>query len=157
MANIGFEPQPTSPNPYRTVYRVGDGLEYSPAFRPERLVVPKGIWLNPRVIGRGFTSEGTVMPKLGCFQLMAATLAFVMLVGAEARSAEPEGAFRYPPPSVGQDAQPPPPAKTVPRLVSPRRIELGISGSSAPPGTQLFLTRPPILEPGAPPTTGNGG
>jgi hypothetical protein len=116
----------------------------------------KGIWLNPRVIGWGFTSEGTVMPKLGCFQLSAAALAFAMLVGAEAGSAELEGALQYPPRSVGQDAQPPPPAKTVPQLVSPRRIELGITGSSAPPGTQLFLRRPPILEPGAPPSTGSG-
>jgi hypothetical protein len=33
---------------------------------------------------------------------------------------------------------------------------LGISGSSAPPGTQLFLTHAPILEPGAPPSTGSG-
>src|SRR3954470_10927261 len=94
------------------------------------------------------------MPKLGCFQLLAAALAFGMLVGAEARSAELEGALQYPPRSVGQDAQPPPPAKTVPQLVSPRRIELGISGASPPPGTQLFLRRPPILEPGAPPSTG---
>jgi hypothetical protein len=96
------------------------------------------------------------MPKLGCFQLSAAALVFAMLVGTEARSTEVEGAVEYPPPSVGQDAQPPPPAKTVPRLVSPRRIELGINGSSASPGTQLFLRRPPILEPGAPPSTGSG-
>jgi hypothetical protein len=76
------------------------------------------------------------MPKLGCFQLSAAALAFAMLVGAEARSAELEGALQYPSPSVGQDAQPPLPVKTVPQLVSPRRIEWGISGSSPPPGTQ---------------------
>jgi hypothetical protein len=44
----------------------------------------------------------------------------------------------------------------VPQLVSPRRIELGISGSSPPPGTQLFLIRPRILEPGAPPSTASG-
>jgi hypothetical protein len=95
------------------------------------------------------------MHKLRCFHLSAAFLAFAL--GADTRSAELEGALQYPPPSVGEDAQPPPPAKTVPQLVSPRRIELGISGSSAPPGTQLFLRRPPILEPGAPPATGNGG
>jgi hypothetical protein len=35
---------------------------------------------------------------------------------------------------------------------SPRRIELGISGSSAPPGTQLFLARPPGVKGGFPPT-----
>ena len=76
------------------------------------------------------------MHKLRCLHLSAAVLAFAALVGMEARSAELEGALQYPPRSVGQDAQPPPPAKTVPQLVSPRRIELGISGSSPPPGTQ---------------------
>ena len=96
------------------------------------------------------------MHKLGCFQLSAAVLAFAALVSVEARSAELKGALQYPPPSVGQDAQPSPPAKTVPQLVSPRRIELGVSGSSPPPGTQLFLIRPPVLEPGAPPPTGSG-
>lgn len=96
------------------------------------------------------------MHKLSCFQLSAVALAFAGLAGVEARSTELEGALQYPPPSVGEDAQPPPPAKTVPQFVSPRRIEWGISGSSAPPGTQLFLTRPPILEPGAPPSTGGG-
>jgi hypothetical protein len=96
------------------------------------------------------------MHKLRCFHLSAAVLALPALISADARSAELEGALQYPPPSVGEDAQPPPPVKTTPQLVSPRRIELGISGSSAPPGTQLFLTRPPILEPGAPPSTGSG-
>jgi hypothetical protein len=96
------------------------------------------------------------MHKLCCLHLSAAALALAGLVGAEAQGAELEAALQYPPRSVGQDAQPPPPAKTVPQLVSPRRIELGISGSSAPPGTQLFLRRPPILEPGAPPSTGSG-
>ena len=91
------------------------------------------------------------MQKLRCLHLSAAALAFAGLFGADL-----EGALQYPPRSVGQDAQPPPPAKTVPQLVSPRRIELGISGSSPPPGTQLFLRRPPILEPGAPPSTGSG-
>jgi hypothetical protein len=75
---------------------IGAGLEYSPAIRPECPVVPKGIWLNPRVNDRGFTSEGTVMPKLSCFQLSAAALAFAMLVGAEARSTGLEGALQYP-------------------------------------------------------------
>jgi hypothetical protein len=96
------------------------------------------------------------MHKLRCLHLPAAALAFAALVGADARTAEPEGALQYPPQSVGQDAQPPPPARTVPQLVSPKRIELGVSGSSPPPGTQLFLRRPPTLEPGAPPSTGSG-
>jgi hypothetical protein len=96
------------------------------------------------------------MHKLGCFQSSAAALAFAALVGVVARSAEIEGALQYPPPSVGEDAQPPPPARTVLQLVSPRRIELGVSGSSPPPGTQLFLRRPPIPGPGAPPATASG-
>jgi hypothetical protein len=91
------------------------------------------------------------MHKVSYPYFPAAVLAFAPLVGVDARAAELEGALQYLPPSVGQDVQPPPPAKTVPQLVSPRRIELAISGSSAPPGTQLFLRRPPILEPGAPP------
>jgi hypothetical protein len=97
------------------------------------------------------------MLKLRYLHLSAAALAFAALIGLEARSAELEGALQYPPPSVGEDAQPPPPARTVPQLVSPRRIELGVSGSSPPPGAQLFLRRPPTLEPGAPPSTTNGG
>ena len=96
------------------------------------------------------------MLKLSYLHLSAAALVFSALVGVEARSAEIEGALQYPPPSVGEDAQPPPLAKTVPQLVTPRRIELGVSGSSPPPGTRLFLTRPPITEPGAPPATDSG-
>ena len=96
------------------------------------------------------------MLKLNYLHLSAAAFAFATLVGLDPRSAEIEGALQYPPPSVGEDAQPPPPARTVPQLVSPRRIELGVSGSSPPPGTQLFLIRPRILEPGAPPSTGSG-
>ena len=96
------------------------------------------------------------MHKLSYLHLSAVAPSFAGLVGVEARSAEVEGALQYPPPSVGEDAQPPPPARTVPQLVSPRRIELGISGSSRPPGTQLFLTRPPIAAPGAPPATASG-
>ena len=96
------------------------------------------------------------MHKMRCVSVTAAVVALAGLVGADARSAEIEGALQYPPPSVGEDAQPLPPARTVPQLVSPRRIELGVSGSSRPPGTQLFLIRPRILEPGAPPSTGSG-
>jgi hypothetical protein len=96
------------------------------------------------------------MQKLSYFHLSAAAFALAVLVGAEARSAELEGALQYPPPAVGQDAQPPPPARTVPQPVSPRRIELGLNGSSPPPGSQLFLIRPPIPGPGAPPSTASG-
>jgi hypothetical protein len=96
------------------------------------------------------------MQKLSRLHLFAALLALAGLVCADDRNAELEGAIQYPPPSVGEDAQPPPPARTVPQLVSPRRIELGVSGSSPPPGTQLFLIRRPIPGPGAPPSTASG-
>jgi hypothetical protein len=96
------------------------------------------------------------MHKVRYLYLPAAMLTCAPLVAVNARSAELDGALQYPPPSVGQDAQAPPPARTVPQLVSPQRIELGVSGSSPPPGTRLFLRRPPNLEPGGPPSTGSG-
>jgi hypothetical protein len=96
------------------------------------------------------------MHRLNCFHLSAGAVIFAALVAVEARSAELEGALQYPPPSVGEDAQPPSPARMVPQLVSPRRIQLGVRGSSPPPGTQLFLIRPPVVGPGAPPSTGSG-
>ena len=37
-----------------------------------------------------------------------------------------------------------PPARTLPQPVSPWRIELGVSGSSLPPGVQQFFIRLPI-------------
>jgi hypothetical protein len=97
------------------------------------------------------------MRKLSYFHLSAAILAFSL--GADALAAELEGALQYPPASVGEDAQPPPPARMLPQPVSPWRIELGVSGSSLPPSTQRFYIRPPLRwdGPGAPPHSGNGG
>jgi hypothetical protein len=79
------------------------------------------------------------------------------IVGGNA--AELEGALQYPPPSVGQDAQPLPPARMVPQPVSPRRIEMGGSGTSVPTHSQGFHIRPPLRlgSPGGPPPTGAGG
>jgi hypothetical protein len=93
------------------------------------------------------------------FAVLAALLAFAGLICANALSAELEGALQYPPREIGEDAQPPPPAMVVPPLVSPWRIELGVSGSSAPPNTQHFLIRPLIRRDrsGAPSPTGSGG
>jgi hypothetical protein len=65
------------------------------------LVEPSGYW--PEV-----PLSGTLVQKLSYFHLSAASLAFAPLVGVEARSAELEGALQYPPPSVGEDVQPPP-------------------------------------------------
>jgi len=99
------------------------------------------------------------MPKLNRLHLFAALLAFAGLLGANAQSAELEGALQYPPASVGEDAQPPPPARMLPQPVSPWRIELGVSGSSLPPSTQRFYIRPPLRwdGPGAPSQNGSGG
>ena len=90
---------------------------------------------------------------------LAAVLTSGGLIGSQAQAAELEGALQYPPASVGEDVQPPPPARMVSQPLSPRRIELGVSGSSVPPGTQQFRVYPPIRrnEPGAPLETGNGG
>jgi hypothetical protein len=79
------------------------------------------------------------MRKLTSVYLSSGLLISAGLAAADARSAELEGALQYPPASVGQDAQPPPPARMLPQPVSPRSTELGLSGSSVPPSTQRFL------------------
>ena len=99
------------------------------------------------------------MSKPTSLYLFPALVAFAGLIGTDARSAELEGALQYPPLSVGEDAQPPPPARMLPQPVSPWRIELGVSGSSVPLSTQRFyLLSPPRLDkPGAPPPSESGG
>jgi hypothetical protein len=77
-------------------------------------------------------------------RLLITVFSFVIITSGVSKGAELEGALQYPPASVGQDAQPPPPAKMVPLPVSPRGTELGISGSSTPPSPQGFYTRPPL-------------
>ncbi len=73
------------------------------------------------------------MRKLAYANLLGVLLAPIGLMGADVLGAELEGAIQYPPPSVGADAQPPPPAKTLPQTISPRRFEQGVSGSKSPP------------------------
>ena len=65
--------------------------------------------------------------------LIVAVLGCGLLFGLGTANAQTGGAVQYPPASVGEDAQPPPPARTVPQSMSPRRIELGISGASERP------------------------
>ena len=98
------------------------------------------------------------MHKLNCANFLAALLALLCLAGADALGADLEGALQYPPRSVGEDAQPLPPARMLPQPVSPWRIELGVSGSSMPPSTQRFYIRTPLRwdGPGAPPPTAAG-
>jgi hypothetical protein len=76
------------------------------------------------------------MHKLNCFHVLVALLAFAGLAAADAFTAGLEGALQYPPRSLGEDAQPPPPGRMLPQPVSPWRIELGISGSSEPLNTR---------------------
>jgi hypothetical protein len=93
---------------------------------------PLGFWPGVR-LGRA------PMHKLNCVNGLAALLAFVGPAGADALGAELEGALQYPPRSVGEDAQPPPPARMLPQPVSPWRVELGVSGLRKPPSTQRFF------------------
>ncbi len=95
---------------------------------------------------------------------LAATTGFAILFASSIADAQIVGAVQYPPSSVGEDAQPPPPAKMAPQPVSPRRIELGVSGSSqlptddayrAHPRTDIYRRAPPLgASPRLPPTTG---
>jgi hypothetical protein len=98
------------------------------------------------------------MRKLTSVYLFSGLLISAALASGDIRSAELEGALQYPPASVGQDAQPPPPARMLPQPVAPRRTELGLSGSSVPPSTERFYIRDPLrLEyPQAAPPSGSG-
>jgi len=97
------------------------------------------------------------MQKSNSVPLFPVLLALAGLIG-NAGAADLEGALQYPPLSIGEDAQPPPPAIMVPPVVSPWRIELGVSGSTGPPGKQQFFMHPPIRWEGSgPPTRSNAG
>lgn len=76
------------------------------------------------------------------FGTLIALIGFVVLVGPGVAHSQTEGAVQYPPLSVGEDAQPPPPAKMVPQPVSPRQIEFGVSGSSLPPSRPPYWIHP---------------
>jgi hypothetical protein len=67
------------------------------------------------------------------FGTLIAIIAFVVLAGPGVALSQTAGAVQYPPLSIGEDAQPPPPAKMMSQPVSPRQIEFGVSGSSLPP------------------------
>jgi hypothetical protein len=100
------------------------------------------------------------MHNLMLANVLAALIAAIGVTGADALGAELEGALQYPPSSIGKDAQPPAPAGMVRQPVFPRRIELGISGSSIAPGIQRFRIVPshPFGEPAEPLLqSGSGG
>ena len=64
---------------------------------------------------------------------LVAIIGFVVLIGPGVAHSQIDGAVQYPPLSIGEDAQPPPPAKMVPQPISPRQSEFDVSGSSLPP------------------------
>jgi hypothetical protein len=74
---------------------------------------------------------------------LAVAIGSAVLTASGIADAQVGGAIQYPPTSVGEDAQPPPPALMVPQIVSPRRIELDVSGSSEAPAGYTFRLRPP--------------
>jgi hypothetical protein len=86
--------------------------------------------------------------------LLAAVIGSAVLVGLSTAKAQVGGAVQYPPASVGEDAQPPPPARMVPQSMSPRRIELGVSGPSERPGYAIMSVRPRASP--TPPSTPSG-
>ena len=73
---------------------------------------------------------------------LIATIGFVVLIGEGVAHGQIDGAVQYPPLSIGEDAQPPPPAKMVPRPLSPRQVEFAVSGSSLPPFKPPYRIQP---------------
>jgi hypothetical protein len=132
-------------------FRIGDFAQLPFPILAEFLCRPRGFTLG---------DETRLMYKLKPVPVLTTLLVSAGLIGGDARSAALEGALQYPPLSVGEDAQPPPPARMIPpSIVSPWRIELGVSGSSVPPNTQQFFIRLPIRsdQSGSLVPTGSGG
>ena len=98
---------------------------------------------------------------------LLAIIGYVAFIDPGVADAQIEGAVQYPPLSIGEDAQPPPPARMVPKIVSPRRLELGASWSSSslaprdpryPEGADRLLMQRAPLDGTSPPLfpTGRG-
>ena len=64
------------------------------------------------------------------FGALAIMIAAIALADPSVADGQVEGALQYPPPSIGEDAQPPLPARMAPKIVAPRRLELGAHWSS---------------------------
>lgn len=96
----------------------------------ERLIrLREGLMYKP-------TRLAAVVAAIGAAALMASSLAHGQV----------DGAVQYPPASAGKDAQPPPPAGMVPQSVSPRRIELGLTGASQPPAAAYRSRSLPLID-----------
>jgi hypothetical protein len=86
--------------------------------------------------------------------LLLAVVAPALVISISSANSQVGGAVQYPPASVGEDAQPPPPARMVPQSMSPQRIELGISGPSERPDYSSRAVRPRELPTPPPPAGG---
>jgi hypothetical protein len=87
--------------------------------------------------------------------LLLAVVAPAFLIGVSSANSQVVGAVQYPPASIGEDAQPPPPARMAPQSMSPRRIELGVSGSSERPSRSIRGVDTRVLPPLPPTADGN--
>ena len=76
------------------------------------------------------------------FGTLIAIIGFVVLIGPGVAHGQIDRALQYPPLSIGEDAQPPPPAKMVPQPILLRRVEFGVSGSSLPPLKPPYRIQP---------------
>ena len=76
------------------------------------------------------------------FGTLIAIIGFVVLIGPGVAHGQIDRALQYPPLSIGEDAQPPPPAKMVPQPISPRQVEFRVSGSSLPPLKPPYRIQP---------------
>src|SRR5713101_8308778 len=96
-------------------------------------------WGQNSAIGVRETERSeALMHKLTGFGTLFAAVGSAVLIASSVALAQIDGALQYPPASVGEDAQPPPPARMVPQIVSPRRIEPSLGGSSQPPTNYPF-------------------
>ena len=86
--------------------------------------------------------------------LLVAAIASALLITLSTANSQVGGAVQYPPASIGEDAQPPPPARMVPQSMSPRRIEVGISGPSERADYSTRGVRPRELPTPPPPAGG---
>ena len=76
------------------------------------------------------------------FGTLIAIIGFIVLIGTGVADGQIYGTVQYPPLSIGEGAQPPPPAKMVPHQISPRPVEFGVSGSSLPPLKPHYRIQP---------------
>jgi hypothetical protein len=98
-------------------------------------------WRDTLLKAEGERREARMHKPIG-FGALVLIVGSAVLINSSTAHAQVGGALQYPPPSVGEDAQPPPPARMAPQSVSPRRIELGVSGSSQPPMHHPYRVHP---------------